>query len=280
MSICVVITGLNDEGTILESTESVLSQARYPDQIGFSHGPSRDSTEEFAGFYREEFDFVHWDSRINPSECGLMHLRLGTLSDIETTHVVFLRANSYLYRDALARADEILEENDLILSPVQFMAPGGSDWTWAIPDQLNQSSFLELGPLPAEGVIWNVSLLKEVFGELQSMKLGPFTTLGWLRVLREMNPEIAFLETPLVEAWDFREADHCWTRSVHEQMHETFKPTHSDDRLADLFRSAVTSAERPPGVGPEDHDSEVPEDQQISSDLNVPWLKNRYPMVE
>lgn len=276
MKICVVVTGMNDEGTIIESIESVLSQGHYPDQIGFAHGPSRDQSEDFAGFYREEFDFVHWDSRLDASASGLMHLRLGTLKEIETSHVLFLRADSYLYRDALERLVGLSGDPDLVMAPVRFMPPDGDDWNWLPPDSTTPSDLLDAGPVPPSAVLWRTERLRDVYSDLQPMKLGPFTTLGWLRRLGEAGAELSLLEAPLVETWDFREGEHCWTTRVFNQIDRTLEVLgHEDD--GDWSRSMLMNRPTPPGWFEEE--SSRTEDG-TSPDRSCDWIDESYPMVE
>lgn len=280
MDLCVVITGFNDEGTILESIESVLSQTDYPRQIGFAHGPSRDSTDEFAGFYREEFDFIHWDSRINAAECGLMHLRLGSLSEVETSHVLFVRASSYLYRDALERAVDAAGESDLVLAPVRFMAPEAEDWNWEVPGTLEDAALLNTGPLPPSAVIWKTSALKSVFSRLQSMTLGSFGSLGWLAALREEDPTIARLEEPLVETWDFREGPHGWSRSVYTALARFLDTIGNVGGFRNEVRRLVDDSELP-GDHPFFEGSNPENPEAVDDGQAVPaWVSDRYPMVE
>lgn len=276
MDICVVITGFNDEGTIMESIESVLSQSRYPSRIGFAHGPSRDSTEEFAGFYREEFDFVHWDSRINPRDCGLMHLRLGSLSEVETSHVMFVRARCYLYRSALATIHETTGDPDLVLAPVRFLAPNGKNWNWSVPEDTNNSELLRHGPFPPSAVIWRTSLLKEYFGEFQRLNLGPFSTLGWLTALRQSNPRVSVTEEPLVETWDFREGNHDWTRDTYTTLGRLI---HGMDDL-EAFRHHLQRRLNQSGLERDHSIFDEAEDSGTDPGDEADWLTQLYPMVE
>lgn len=276
MEICVVITGFNDEGTIMESIESVLSQSRYPEQIGFAHGPSRDSTDEFAEFYREEFDFIHWDSRINALECGLMHLRLGPLTDVETSHVMFVRARSYLYRSSLERLHESTNDPDLALAPVRFMAPDGENWSWSVPEDTTNPSLLRHGPFPPSAVLWRTSLLKESFSQLQALKLGPFSTLGWMSALQPTKPELDVLDGPLVETWDFREGEHDWTSTVYSQLSRLI----GDMTDVEAFRARLARCLSETNL-PSDH----PIFEETTADStegngDPDWLTERYPMVE
>lgn len=280
MDICVVVTGFNDEGTIIESIESVLSQNRYPEQLGFAHGPSRDSTDEFAGFYREEFDFVHWDSRINPSQHGLAHLRLGSLTEIQTSHVMFLRADSYLYRDALRRAFNASDGADLIFAPVRFMPPDGENWDWPVSDSLKPGELLSSGPLPPSTVIWRTSLLKDCFSRLQTLELGPFSTLGWLLVLSSLQPGTSRLEEPMVETWDFREGENCWTREVFTFLDKVIEELEDHEEVPGRVLQHLSRDRLPPDFSLDGSTDLNADENDPESESDFQWCSEHFPMVE
>jgi glycosyltransferase involved in cell wall biosynthesis len=216
MSIAVVITALNHAGTLIESTESVLSQTRLPDQFGLSLGPSIDGTERMAEFYEEEYDFVHFDRKPDTARKGLTHLRLGVLEELQTDYVLFVRGNTYLKRDTLESV-ETAGDSTLVTGGVDYLDRDGNSWSRTAP--VNEStSLLKHGPVEPGSVIWPRRALIDNFTRFQVTEFGPFTALGWLILLGHQDWQIDSHETTFVETWDDREGESVWTAATVESM--------------------------------------------------------------
>lgn len=279
MEISVVVTALNHENTVIESTESILSQTRLPDQMGLALGPSRDETDGMAEFYEEEFDFLHRDRRLGVADCGLMHLRLGCLSSLTGDYVLFVRGDSYLRPGTLERIDAVGEDGEVLLSPAEFTGGINGGQRLDPPAQWTPQRLLESGPLPPGTVAWPRTVLEENFADLQGLKLGPFSTMGWLFFALRGGRDARILYEPAVEMWDDRDGASCWTGSVFETFSNLGSlierwDGHGDlvNRIQNSIRS-LPSDFRPPF-------GESPDDREMTETEPLEWVTSRVPLVE
>lgn len=237
METSVVVTALNHGSTIIESIESVLSQFCLPDQLGLALGPSLDATDGMAEFYEEEFDFVHREEAVSARDRGLAELRLNSLRHVEGDRVLFLRANSYLRRGVIEQINELGSPDSVVLGPATFVNWNGESRTFPAADELTLSAIANAGPLPPGTVAWPRDVLESVAPDLRRLRLGAFTTMGWLMVLADRGIEASTLESPLVETWDSRSGPACWTRCTVEalkRLRERMKGNESLRRRLDV----------------------------------------------
>jgi glycosyltransferase involved in cell wall biosynthesis len=228
VSISVVITALNHAGTLIESTESVLSQTRLPDQFGLSLGPSMDGTERMAEFYEEEYDFVHFDRKPDTATKGLTHLRLGVLEELHTDYVLFLRGDSYLKRDTLEQIGKP-GRSTMAIGGVDYLDPDGNSWTRSAPDN-GIDPLLKHGPVAPGSVVWPREALIDNFTRLQVAEFGPFTALGWLLLLEDRGGNLESYRESFVETWDDRAGESAWTTGTIQgliNLRELIREVHS-----------------------------------------------------
>jgi hypothetical protein len=267
METSVVITALNHGSTIIESIESVLSQLRLPDQLGLVLGPSLDETDGMAEFYEEEFDFVHREETVSASDRGLADLRLNSLRHVEGERVLFLRANSYLRREAMDELDEHGSPNNVVLGAATFVDRDGERRTFPPADELTLSAIANAGPLPPGTVAWPRKVLESITPDLRRLRLGPFTTMGWLMVLADRGIEASGLDTALVETWDSRSGPACWTRCTVEALTRLRERVTGDESIRERLSASLERSESDP-----DSESE-------GSDV-YEWVDETIPLTE
>ncbi len=279
MKISVVVTALNHENTVIESIESILSQTRLPDEIGLALGPSRDKTDGMTEFYEDEFDFVHRDRRPDVANCGLMHLRLGSLSSVTGEYVLFLRGDSYLRPRVLERIDQTGGKTELLLSPAEFIGGVSGHERLPPPVQWAPQALLEAGATPSGTVAWPRKVLEEKFADLQGLKLGPFSTLGWLLQFFQDGIQARALEETFVEIWDDRDGPTCWTGSVFKTLSNLvtmLERRNYEQELVNRIRSTIDSL--PAEFRPSSDNSF--EDSRDTEAEPLEWIISRMPLVE
>jgi glycosyltransferase involved in cell wall biosynthesis len=279
MDIGVVITALNHAGTIIESTESVLSQSTLPDQLGLSLGPSFDGTDRMAEFYREEYDFIHFDGQPDAGRCGLMHLRLGSLSEVNTDYVLFLNGDSYLSRGTVQKLHQTVDGDgdDVCVGRADFLPRSGESWSSPLPVNSNTESLLDCGLLPSGVILWPRERLVEMYSDFQGMKVGPFAQILWLLELVRGGTDLHFLNEILIETWDLRLGESCYTTATFESMinflgyvHEKSYSTHASNRLEGTIETLIRR-QNPP----------VQFDADVSSDVEpYSWCEDPLTFTE
>lgn len=218
MKISVVLTAMNNQDSIVESFESLLSQRRLPDQLGVVLGPSYDGTHDFINFYRDEIDFCRLVQDPQTSQFGRGKLRLRGLDSVDGDYVLFVPADVFLYPEALERLGEVVgaESTDLdsVLSSINVIDSGDDLYNWGL-DRLGAPAILSMGPLNPASVLFNTSTLRDNLDSLEKLACGPFTTLGWLlTVLSDPSARAKPLAEPVAELWSFQEGTSCWDNSV------------------------------------------------------------------
>jgi glycosyltransferase involved in cell wall biosynthesis len=284
VSTTIVMTALNNQDTFMEATEAILSQRGLADQFGLVLGPSRDGTTEFAEFYREELDFIDRVRDPTVSSYGRGRLRLRGLESVNSTHVLFVPADVFLYPDSLDRYKDAVDPDpapDCVLAPMNIIDRDGSATSWG-PDQLGAESILSAGPINPATALFRTAELRERESTLRQLRCGPFTTLSWvLTVLSDMDARATVLEEPVAERWSFSEGPRVWDRSVVSGLLELIYVTEQflPDRvpqLLDWFRRAETVED----------DDDVRTLEQMMEDVDLPsgdsdrWLSADVPFSE
>lgn len=271
MKTSVVVTALNHGSTIIESIESTLSQTRLPDQLGLALGSSLDVTDGMAEFYEEEFDFVHRDGEVSTSDRGLAQLRLDSLQHVEGDRVLFLRANSYLRRDAVRRIDELGTRDSAVLGAATFIDRDGDRRTHSAPEEVTPRSIVEAGPVPPGTVVWPRKFLESVLPDLRRLRLGSFTTMGWLMALADRGMEASRLEAPIVETWDSRVGPACWTRSATGALKRFRERLKGNESVRERLSASLKQAENGP----------LPVNEGLAGDPEVyDWVLEGFPLTE
>lgn len=247
MKTSVVITALNHGSTIIESIESVLSQLRLPDQMGLALGPSLDVTDGMAEFYEEEFDFVHREDAVSASDRGLAELRLNSLRLVEGDRVLFLRANSYLRRGAVEEITDRGNPSGAALGSATFINRDANRRTISSAEELTLPAIAAAGPLPPGTVAWPRDVLESIASDLRRLRLGPFTTMGWLMVLADRGVEATVLDNPFIETWDSRAGSACWTRCTVKALNRLRKRVEGNEPVRDRMRASLERVKHHPG---------------------------------
>ncbi len=275
LNISVVITAINQADTIVESTESVLSQTCLPDRLGLALGPSRDGTERMAEFYEDEYDFIHFDRKPDTARRGFTHLRLDVLGELDTTFVLFLRGDTYLKRTALEHVGTRTNISP-ILGGVKYITPGGQSWSRTSPAGPSLKALLEYGPPVQGSIVWPRQALVENFPRLRVLDLGPFTTLGWLVILLDQGLPLESLHDTMIEAWDDREGEYRWTLRTVESMlalESLLETLEVPDGLMRRFKVTVDRI-LDEGVYP------IEQGRSIRSGREFPWADTNVPLHE
>lgn len=279
MNISVVVTAINHEQTVIESIESILSQTRLPDEIGLALGPSRDETAGMTDFYEDELDFVHHDRRPDVAYSGLMHLRLGSLSSVSGEYVLFLRGDSYLRPRVIERITDPAHDGGVLLSPAEFTGGIGENQRLDPPGEWTLKRLLEAGPLPPGSVVWPREKLVGIFSDLQALKLGPFSTMGWLILLQQQGVESRSLDKPAVEIWDDREGPSCWTGTVFESLLTLGSLLDRYDDPAELSARIRATIQSLPAEFCPSGDKGL-ELNEAADAVPLEWVTRRVPLVE
>jgi len=225
MRISLVITGINHENTIMEATESVLSQLRLPDEFGMVVGPSYDRSREFVEFYRDELDFAYFPESVDTAMYGHGKLRLEVINRLEGDYVLFLPAHSVLYPDAIQTLEEGVADQehspDIVFASFRILRQGETEpREWSISSR-GYRSLLSGGPIHSGMVLYRIENLRTKMESLERLRAGPFTTLGWiLECLRDTDARAQFLNDVIGELWDEVEASYCWTNSTQRGIRE------------------------------------------------------------
>lgn len=219
MDLTLVVTAYNDQEFVMDTLESVLTQTVLPSRMGVVMGASRDDTREFVGFYQDELDFFDAVRTVNPVEEGHARLRLKGLQHARGKYVYFLPAGSYLYRDALETMEQYSDETaELLGGAVQVVRSNGSGIRWESPGGLNWEELGPAGPLHPGSILWNRQLLESMKGDLEELRLGPFTTLGWLILAARRHVRAQWILEPILEDWSGIEGPHCWQRAIYDAL--------------------------------------------------------------
>lgn len=224
MKISLVITALNHEDSIMEATESVLTQTRLPDEFGMVIGPCLDRTREFVEFYRDEIDFAYFPDEIPVVDYGFGPLRLDPLHRLEGEYVLYLPAHSIIYPRTLEQIEMSIEQSrrkpDVVFSPMQVFPDEGGAWKWGITS-LGIQSILSLGPIHSTMSAYQTGTLRQHRSKLETLDCGPFSNLAWvLQVLSGSEAHAVVQESPIGEVWSFVQGDHCWTQSVRDGVQQ------------------------------------------------------------
>lgn len=280
LSVCVVLTALNQAPSLIESIESILSQRRLPDQLGLALGPSLDATDSMAEFYHEEFDFLYKDRKISTDKRGLMELRLGCLPEVEAQHVLFLDAESYLRPDAIGVVKEDIGANGLLINSVEYLRPDETRWIVSPPTNWNPESLLKMGPIPSGMVLWNREVLEEVYSRLQPLQLGPFTTLGWMLIIMDANYGATLCEDALVETWDDTEGDSCWTRSSYRALRNLIELLEELNLRDNVVSGLIDAANNLKDDRIPDMEALSLESENGEERINLEWVGEHLPLPE
>ena len=286
MRISVVITGMNHENTIMEATESVLSQSRLPDEFGMVIGPSYDQTREFVDFYRDELDFAYFPEAVDPAEYGHGKLRLEVINRLDGDYVLFLPAHSVLYPDALQSLEQAIGEvetsPDLVFASFRILNTGEKEpyrWSLSAPGYQN---LLSGGPIHPAMVLYRLNNLRSKSATLETLGAGPFTTLAWiLQSLRDHDARAEFIDQAIGESWDEVESSYCWTRSTQRGMDEIKRV------LTDMIPESISIIETWESRGPQRPDpgqrNQIVSGKEKDSAVGQPsssWIDAGVPFVE
>lgn len=220
MDISVVVVALNHQETIMQCIESVLSQSEFPDELGLMLGDSMDSTDEFAGFYREEFDFVR-EQHVNPSSRGRSTLRLNALDHVSCDRVWFIPGSVFVYRDSLKKLKaREYSDGDLLIMGSEVHRDYAENYKLLPPEKIEWDHLHYTHALFPDSVLWSTKGLMEIRDEVKDLQLGPFSTHGWLYALGVDNTSLQSCQEPMLERWGWIEGDYCWTSTVVESANE------------------------------------------------------------
>ncbi|MFB6355614.1 MAG: glycosyltransferase family A protein [bacterium] len=279
MSVSVVLTALNDQATLMESIESVLSQTVFPDTFGIVAGESYDRTRSFVEFYDGEYDFLVECDNLHTALQGRSELRLAPLSRIETDYVLFLPADSFLYPQYVETIGSHGDNTTpYVTSGVSVHSTEEESMNWNPWQGTSDGSSNLPGPIHPSTVAFRTELIKDAFYDLSDLNFGPFSMLGWYYEVQARTHETGnHLESVQLETWNSREGENSWTKPVIRSVYNLIDYYQENDE------EVYQDIERWLGE-PEFKQHEVVNDFQgaddTESDERPLWLDQSVPLFE